>query len=133
MACFERDLSELEPIGAIRRMETDDVPAALEEIGVILSTSVREGQPVGLLEGAASGAVPVVRDWPFFAGREHGARTLFPSDWVVDDPVEAAERILKSTHDEATWRRLGQEASDEAIARFDITTLASDYHRLFSG
>lgn len=130
---FERDLSELEPIGAIRRIgQTNDVPAALEEIGVILSTSVRESQHVGLLEGAASGAIPVVRDWPFFAGREHGPRTLFPSDWVVDDPVEAAERILKSTHDVARWRRLGQEASDEVIARFDITTLGSDYDRLFT-
>ena len=130
---FERDLAELEPIGAIRRVgQTDDVPAALEEVGVILSSSIREGQPVGLLEGTASGAVPVVRDWPFFAGREYGARTLFPSDWVVDDPVEAAERILKSTQDEATWRRLGHEASDEAIDRFDITTLAADYHRLFT-
>ena len=130
---YERDLAELEPIGAVRRVgQTDDVPAALEQIGVILSTSVRESQHVGLLEGAASGAVPVVRDWPYFAGRDHGARSLFPADWVVDDPIEAAERILKATEDEATWRRLGQEASAEAIARYDITALASDYHRLFT-
>ncbi|MFD1272607.1 glycosyltransferase [Streptomyces kaempferi] len=76
---LERDLAKLEPSGAVRRVgQTDDVPGVLEEIGTILSTSVRESFHCALVEGAASGAVPVVRDWPFFADADNGARTLFP-------------------------------------------------------
>ena len=53
----------------------------------MLSSSVRESFHMGLVEAVASGALPVVRDWPFFPG---AARTLFPPDWVVDSPAEAA-------------------------------------------
>ena len=66
---FEELLEPLEESGAVVRLgATDDVPSKLVEIGTILSSSVREGCHVGLMEGAASGAVPVVRDWPFYAG-----------------------------------------------------------------
>ncbi len=89
---LEQDLAELEPIGAVVPMKhTDDVPAALQEVGVVISSSVRESFHMGLVEGVASGALPVVRDWPFFPG---AARRLFPEDWVVDTPEQAAERIL---------------------------------------
>jgi glycosyltransferase involved in cell wall biosynthesis len=128
---LERDLAELEPSGEVRRLgQLDDVPAALAEIGVILSTSVREGSPCGLVEGAASGAVPVVRDWPFFAGRPHGARTLFPAEWVVGSPAEAAERILAVTADEETWNKTGQAAADHAVAAWDWTVVQHDFDRL---
>ncbi len=85
---LERDCAELEPSGAVRRLgHTGDVPAALSEVGVILSTSVRESFHVALVEGAASGAVPVVRDWPFFAGKANGARTLFPATGSLTPPI----------------------------------------------
>jgi len=72
---------------------TDDVAAALEPVGFILSTSLRESDPHGLVEGVLSGAVPVVRDWPAVAPWG-GARTLFPEEWVVTTPAEAAARVL---------------------------------------
>jgi glycosyltransferase involved in cell wall biosynthesis len=128
---LERDLAELEPSGAVRRLgQLDDIPAALAEVGVILSTSVREGAPCGLVEGAASGAVPVVRDWPFFAGRRCGARTLFPAEWVVGSPQEAAARILAVTADEETWCKTGQAAAEHALATWDWTVIQHDFDRL---
>jgi glycosyltransferase involved in cell wall biosynthesis len=128
---FHRDLAELEPLGAVRRYgQTDDVPAALQEVGVILSTSVRESFHCGLVEGAASGAVPVVRDWPFFAGKPHSARTLFPANWVVATPEEAAERILALTATEEQWREAGQAASEHALKAWDWTVTQSSYDRL---
>jgi glycosyltransferase involved in cell wall biosynthesis len=128
---FNRDLAELEPLGAVRRYgQTDDVPAALQEVGVILSTSVRESFHCGLVEGAASGAVPVVRDWPFFAGKPHGARTLFPADWVVATPEEAVERILTVTATEEQWRDAGRAASEHALKTWDWTVTQSEYDRL---
>ncbi|MFI2782849.1 hypothetical protein [Streptomyces sp. ALB3] len=102
---------------------TDDMPTELTEVGVVLSTSVRESWHQGLLEGAASGAVPVVRDWPFFADKAHGARSLFPGAWVVSTPAEAAERILGVNESEDAWLRAGHEASEQAVSAWDWGTV----------
>lgn len=131
---LERDLARLEPSGAVRRTgHTDDMPTALQETGVILSTSVRESFHCGFVEGAASGAVPVVRDWPFFAGRPQGARTLFPSEWVVGTPEEAARRILATTATEETWLKAGQAAAEHALSAWDWTVVRDDFDRLLLG
>jgi glycosyltransferase involved in cell wall biosynthesis len=108
---LQSDLAELEPGGAVRRLgRIDDIPQALIDVGVILSTSVRESFHLGLVEGAASGAVPVVRNWPYFAA-VGGARGLFPADWLVDTPEEAAERVLRLTGTDERWRAAGAQAS----------------------
>jgi glycosyltransferase involved in cell wall biosynthesis len=127
------DLAELEPIGAIARVgRTSDIPAALVDIGVILSTSVRESFHLGLVEGAASGAVPVVRNWPYFAAFG-GPRGLFPPDWVVDTPEEAAERILALTGSDAQWRAAGQAAAAHAFATWRRSTTLEAFDRLLLG
>ncbi|MEU9758797.1 glycosyltransferase [Streptomyces sp. NPDC047985] len=133
-AALDRDLAELEPTGAVHRIgPSDDVPGVLTGVGVILSSSVREGCHVGLMEGAASGAVPVVRDWPFVAGRPHSTRTLFPEDWVVTTPEQAAERILAVTSCEEIRAAAGREASRHALAAWDWGTVRNDYDRLLLG
>jgi glycosyltransferase involved in cell wall biosynthesis len=130
-AGYVKELAELEAQGAVRRTgQTDDVPGALTEVGVILSTSVRESFHLGLIEGAASAAVPVVRDWPFFAGRDHDARSIFPADWIVDTPAQAAERILAGTTDEQTWRKTGEAAAAHAVATWDWSVTQTTYDRL---
>ncbi len=130
-----RDITDLESAGAVIRMgHVADVPGALEEIGVILSTSVRESFHCALVEGAASGAVPVVRDWPFFAGRPASARTLFPSDWVVDTPEEAAARIIATTSTEPDWLAAGRAASRTAVTTWDYQSQVShQFERLLLG
>ncbi|MED7824253.1 glycosyltransferase [Streptomyces chiangmaiensis] len=131
---LEQDLAKLEASGAVRHIgQTDDVPAALEEVGTILSTSVRESFHCALVEGAASGAVPVVRDWPFFANGDNGARTLFPQEWVVGTPEEAARRILGVTATEETWLKAGHAASEHALSAWDWTVVRDDFDRLFLG
>jgi glycosyltransferase involved in cell wall biosynthesis len=126
------ELEELEAAGAVRRYgRTSDVPRALAEAGVILSTSVRESFHAGLVEGAASGAVPVVRDWPYFAHREEGARTLFPADWVVSTPREAAGRILEMTRDETTWRAAGAAAARHALSTWDWSAVRGAYEQFY--
>jgi glycosyltransferase involved in cell wall biosynthesis len=131
---FHAEIIDLEEAGAVRRLgQVDDVPAALADVGVIVSSSLRESFHCGLVEGVASGAVPVVRDWPFFAGRPHGAHTLFPEDWVVDTPEQAAERILKLTATEDGWREAGRVASAHALAAWDWTVTSGDFDRLLLG
>ncbi|GAA2104738.1 hypothetical protein GCM10009841_23040 [Microlunatus panaciterrae] len=133
-AAFQQDLDELEPIGAITRFgHADDVGEPLAEAGTILCSSVREGSPVGLLEAAASGAVPVVRDWPFFAAMPHGPRTLYPPDWVVDTPEQAADRILSVTADEDRWQQESGRSSAEVLRRWDLSVVDDDYERLIFG
>jgi glycosyltransferase involved in cell wall biosynthesis len=127
------DLAELEPIGAVRRVgQTNDTPGALVDVGVILSTSVRESFHLGLVEGAASGAIPVVRNWPFFAAFG-GPRLLFPADWVVDTPEEAADRILSLTDSDERWRSAGQAASAHAFATWQRSTTLEAFDRLLLG
>jgi glycosyltransferase involved in cell wall biosynthesis len=128
---YARDLAELEAAGAVRRVgQTDDVPGALADVGVILSTSVRESFHLGLIEGAASAAVPVVRDWPFFAGRAAGARSIFPADWIVTTPQQAAERILRLTATEEGWRKAGEAAAEHAMVTWDWSVTQNEYDAL---
>jgi glycosyltransferase involved in cell wall biosynthesis len=122
---FEALAAELIADGAVEQVgQTDDVPGVLRRVGVILSTSVRESFHLGLIEGAASEAVPVVRNWPLFAHRTHGAHTLFPSEWLVETPQAAAERILATTRTEDEWRRHGAEAARYVRSRWDTTVVA---------
>lgn len=132
LAEFETLLEPLEESGAVVRLgPTDDVPSKLVEIGTILSSSVREGCHVGVMEGAASGAVPVVRDWPFYAGKPNSARTLYPEGWVVASPAEAAERILKVTATEEAWRAAGDLAKEHALTVWDWPVVQKHFEKLF--
>ncbi|MBT2895239.1 glycosyltransferase [Streptomyces sp. McG3] len=134
LTLLQRELKPLEASGAVVRTgPTDDVPAALTDIGVILSSSVREGCHVGLMEGAASAAVPVVRDWPFYAGKPHSARTLYPEGWVVDSPEEAAKRILDVTATEESWREACEQASEHAVGTWDWSVVQKRFDDLFLG
>ncbi|MFB8106120.1 glycosyltransferase [Streptomyces sp. NPDC056007] len=134
LALLERELKPLVESGAVVRLgPTDDVPAALTDIGVIISSSVREGCHVGLMEGAASAAVPVVRDWPFYAGKPDSARTLYPEGWVVDSPEEAAKRILEVTATESAWQEASAAASSYAIGTWDWPVVQKRFDELFIG
>lgn len=128
------ELAELEQTGGVRKLgPSDDVPSVLTEVGVVLSSSVRESFHAALVEGAASGAVPVVRDWPFFAGRPTGVRSLVPSDWVVETPGQAARRILETTADPDVWRRTGATAAEHALATWDWEAVRPAYERFLRG
>jgi glycosyltransferase involved in cell wall biosynthesis len=131
---FAKDLADLEPSGAVVRLgQVEDVRAALVDVGVILSSSIRESFHCGLVEGAASGAVPVVRNWPFFANTRHGAHTLFPAEWLVETPAAAADRILSLTQSEELWREAGREASLLVIKQWDWTVTHRGFDELFLG
>lgn len=71
----------------------DDLDEVLRKIGVVLSTSKIEGSPVSLIQGVASGALPVVRNWPNIK-KLHAAESLYPREWIVDTTDEAVDRIL---------------------------------------
>lgn len=94
---------------------TRRLPEHLRDVGYILSTSLRESCPVGVLEGVASGAVPVVRDWPAFSSLRAAVR-LFPEQYVFTTAAEAVEII------EADQQSRAEKA---ARARADLDDLFS--------
>ncbi|PJI94251.1 glycosyl transferase family 1 [Luteimicrobium subarcticum] len=75
---------------------TSDVAGVLARAGYVLSTSRRESASLAVVEGMASGAVPVVRDWPVYA-RVDAARRALDARWVVSTPAEAAARVLAAS------------------------------------
>lgn len=93
---------------------TRNIPAQVRHMGFVLSTSVRESCPVGVLEGTAGGAVPFVREWPAFS-RFSGAARLFPAACVYDTVDEVVERIWSLEQPDAralASRQVLQQMSD---------------------
>lgn len=103
--------------------QVDDVSAALRDTGWILSASIRESFHQAVAEGAASGAVPVVRNWPGVA-QWGGPADIYPSDWVVDTPHQAAERIRTL---EATRVETGMAAREWVLSNVDWSVVADRY------
>ena len=79
----------------------EDVAEVLRDASVILSSSTYESTHVAVIEGVASGCLPVVRDWPD-ARPVGGAHATYPPEWIVVDPAEAAARILAASKDDAS-------------------------------
>lgn len=117
--------------GLIFVPQTNDLPNVLRRAGFILSASLRESFGVGLSEGAASAAVPVVRDWPAYRAYG-GARAVFPAEWVVQDVEAAVRRILEHSDPDAL-REAGDEARKYVTAHFDQQEVASRYREVLLG
>lgn len=116
-ARFRERLTAPEVCGGVEFVPaTSDIAPHLASAGFVLSSSRRESFGLGLVEGAASGAVPVVRNWPVFANLD-GARRLFPDEWVVDSVEAAAERVL-ALSEEPAWERESAAVRAEVARRF---------------
>lgn len=104
-----------------------DVPEVLRDVSVVLSSSLVESAHLALQEGVASGCLPVVRDWPGIAAFG-GPSDIYPRDWVVTTPEQAARRILEAAHApevgrfgpaDSTWART---ASRWVLEHLDAST-----------
>ena len=106
-------------------VSTDEVNRVMLGIGVILSCSDREGTHEAVVEGIASGCVPLIRNWPTSAAYD-GARTSFANfrEFVFDN-VEEAVTIARShgAPDSLTRRALAQRGLETFDKRATITAL----------
>jgi len=75
----------------------DDVNAWLGDKHYIVSTSVCEGHPVGILEGMACGLKPVVHNFV-------GAQQIFPSEFLFNISEEFCGQILSDTYEPRRYR-----------------------------
>lgn len=75
----------------------NDVQSLLAQCSTLLSTSVIEGHPVGIMEAMASGCKPVIHDFP-------GARALFEPDFLFNTIDEAAAMVLNKSFEPRRYR-----------------------------
>lgn len=114
---FSERCSRPDVAGAIDLVPyTDDIAGEVARLGFILSSSLRESFHLGLLEGVLGGAVPVVRDWPFYSAHG-GAGALYPAEWVVPD-VDAALSRIWALRKEPDRQRAAARATGQVSDRF---------------
>ncbi|WP_417525610.1 glycosyltransferase [Marinovum sp.] len=89
-------------------------------VGTILSSSDSEGCHTSVLEGMASGALPVVHDWP-------GARSLF-APHVHEDMRAAIPAVVAFA--EAPDLAARREALSRQVQRHDVENFARDFMNL---
>lgn len=124
---FDRELARLET-DPLRDLVTfdgfgPDVANWFRKIGFILSVSDDESFHLAPAEGMASGTVPVVRNWP-------GADSVYSPSWVLATIDEMAYRILSTSTNEANWERAKRTARSEALDRFAMAKVVTDWANL---
>jgi len=79
-----------------------DVNTWLQNKHYIVSTSICEGLPVGILEGMACGLKPVIHNFL-------GAEDIFPSEFLFNISEEFCEQILSGTYEPERYRKFVEE------------------------
>jgi len=80
----------------------EDVNVWLQDKDFIVSTSICEGYPVGILEGMTCGLKPVIHNFL-------GAESIFPSEFLFNITEEFCEKILSDTYEPERYRNFVEE------------------------
>ena len=92
------DLGLEKRVKMYNRIPHKEIPVFLEDKDYILSTSMREGCPMNVLEAMAMGIKPIVHNWP-------GAKNLFPAQHVFSK-VSEVKGIIEGLYESASYRNL---------------------------
>lgn len=82
-------------------IESEDVSKWLRDKSYILSTSIKEGCPMNILEAMAMGIKPIIHNWP-------GAKSLFPNELIWTRIPEILP-ILKNEFEPQYYRQWVEE------------------------
>ncbi|WP_227022926.1 glycosyltransferase family protein [Actinomadura rubrobrunea] len=102
-----------------------DVAAWLRRIGFVLSTSDDESFHLAPAEGMASGAVPVVRNWP-------GADTIYDARWIHDDAPAMAASIAATVRG-GLWETERRAARDQVRRAYGLDEVCRRWTDLLAG
>jgi tetratricopeptide (TPR) repeat protein len=80
----------------------EDVNSWLQDKHYIVSTSICEGHPVGILEAMACGLKPVIHNFL-------GANSVFPSEFLFNISEEFCEKILSDSYLPGKYRKFVEE------------------------
>ena len=106
----------------------EEVLSRMSSIDVHLHPSRWEGMPIALIESQVAGVPAVATD--VVGNRdvvEHGV-----TGYVGTRPDELAMHVRRLVADAALRRRLGTNARDHALARFNLTRVVDDFERLYA-
>ncbi|MEV0157506.1 hypothetical protein AB0H57_27795 [Micromonospora sp. NPDC050686] len=95
------------------------------KVGNILSMSDIESFHLGLAEGMASGAAPVIRPWP-------GARDIYDNRWIPDSVPDAAAAVLANA-DPEVWAERSAAARAEMREKVNPTAVIDAWAALLHG
>lgn len=123
---FYQDLAK-NPISTAISFDPFDkeVAAWFGKIGFILSTSEVEGSHQAVAEGMASGAIPIIRNWP-------GAEEIYPARYLFET-VEQAVALIQKFRQPERYRQEATFAQDFARKHFDKAHIFPLYDQLFAG
>lgn len=103
---------------------SQDVSSWLRGVGIVLSCADNEGNPVAVAEAMASGAVPLVRNWP-------GAHELL-DPWVYSSAAQAVQAITELADDDLWWER-SHAAKVAACRELDPARVVAGWAALLRG
>jgi glycosyltransferase involved in cell wall biosynthesis len=95
----------------------DDVNTWLEDKHYIVSASIGEGHPLGLLEGMACGLKPVIHRFP-------GADQLFPSEHLFNISEQFCQQVCSEHYEPERYRRFVEE-------RYSLERQLNSINKLF--
>jgi len=95
----------------------DDINGWLEDKHYIVSTSIGEGHPLGLLEGMACGLKPVIHRFP-------GADQLFPSEHLFNIAEQFCQQVSDDHYEPERYRRFVEE-------RYSLERQLNSINKLF--
>jgi glycosyltransferase involved in cell wall biosynthesis len=99
-----------------------DVASWLRGIGFVLSTSDDESFHLAPAEGAASGAVPILLNWP-------GADTIYDGQWIHDSPDAAADHI-HAIVEQGRWDQDRALALAQVREAYGLGTVLAQWERI---
>jgi glycosyltransferase involved in cell wall biosynthesis len=91
-----------------RKLPHEQLLELLQNANYLISTSFREGLPFSILEGMATGIMPMIHNWP-------GAKECFPADFVFNY-IGEIDKILRLPYDSAMIRRFIEEGHNHAVS-----------------
>jgi len=95
----------------------DDVNGWLQDKHYIVSASIGEGHPLGLLEGMACGLKPVIHRFP-------GADQLFPSEHLFNISEQFCQQVCSEHYEPERYRRFVEE-------RYSLERQLNSINKLF--
>lgn len=118
---FERIFSDPDLDAAVRfDMPGPDMEEWYRGVGTILSSSDSEGCHTSIMEGMASGCLPVVYDWP-------GAQSLF-APYVHADMTDAIGDIIAFA--DGAGRKAAQDTIRDSVAQYDVECFTKTFFTL---
>jgi hypothetical protein len=100
----------------------EDAKSWLEDKHYIVSTSVCEGHPVGILEAMACGLKPVIHNFP-------GAGQFFSPELLFNISEEFCERILSDKYEPQNYREFVEENYSQKKQLKQINEIFTEFER----